>query len=333
MACVGAVIGAGFASGREIVTFFTRYDVHSWWLIMLSVGSIMCLSALCMRRAAERGVTCWCGLYGNRPAWVRHGAQLCAMLLMAITGGAMVSASGHMIELLWPSSWAYPIGAVGSLVLAWIIGHGSLKPLSWISGTLTALFLAAIVAVLANDPARQAVQLLPPPNFAELLWAAVRAVAYAAMNLTLAIGVVCRCAKRSKRGICRLAATFGLLLMALLFVSNYLYAKHPELLGESFPIVRLLSLFGREGFVVSVVMMYLAIFTTLVAIVYAMRSAVEERVKEPFVRVLCTLGPPLAISGVGFAGIVDGLYAPAGLICLAAVFLPLRGMRAKRLRS
>lgn len=323
VACVGAVIGAGFASGREIVAFFTRYGMHAWWLILLSVGTMMALSALCMQRAAQLHAACWCDLYVRNAAWVRQAAQLCATLMMAITGGAMVSASGHMIALLWANSWAYPVGAVGTLALAWLTGHGSLKPLSWISGVLAALFLAAMLAVLAADPPRQVVRVAASPDTGALLWAAVRAVAYAAMNLTLAIGVVCGCAGRSRRGICRLAATFGLLLLPLLLVSNYLYAKHPELLGEAFPIVRLMRLFARNGFVVSVLMMYLAIFTTLVAVVYAVRGAVERRAKRPLMQLLLTVGPPLLVSCVGFEGIVDTLYAPAGMVCLAAIFGPL----------
>jgi len=35
------------------------------------------------------------------------------------------------------------------------------------------------------------------------------------------------------------------------------------------------------------------------------------------------MGLPLAVSAVGFAGIVDGLYTPVGLGCLGLVFLPM----------
>lgn len=53
IACVGAVIGAGFASGREVVTFFSRYGAHSWWLILLSALVMMLLCAISMREAGR----------------------------------------------------------------------------------------------------------------------------------------------------------------------------------------------------------------------------------------------------------------------------------------
>ncbi|MEG2208957.1 MAG: hypothetical protein RR065_12685, partial [Clostridia bacterium] len=136
LACVGAVIGAGFASGREVISFFTRYDVHSWWLILLSAITTTGLCALCMRNANGGCATCWCDLYRGSHKLVRLGAQLCATLLMAVVGGAMISASGHMVAMLWPSAWAYPIGAVGTMLLAWRVGFGGTKPLTLASAVL-----------------------------------------------------------------------------------------------------------------------------------------------------------------------------------------------------
>lgn len=51
-ACLGAIVGAGFASGREVVAFFTRYGVHARWLIPLSAMTLALLCALCMGRCA-----------------------------------------------------------------------------------------------------------------------------------------------------------------------------------------------------------------------------------------------------------------------------------------
>lgn len=337
MACVGAVIGAGFASGREVVTFFSRYGAHSWWLILLSALVMMLLCAISMREASRLCAKSWCSIYSKSPKPVQFGTQVCVALLMAVTGGAMVSAAGHMIALLWPSEWAYPVGAVGTLLLAWFIGFGGTRPLSVISGVLATLFLIAVVMVLACEPGGEAavVPLNAPPAFGTLLWAAVRASAYAAMNLTIAIGVICKCAKRSKRGVCRLSALFGFTLIALLFLSNYLYLKHPELENEAFPVVRLLSGFGRPGFVASVLLLNLAIFTTLIAIVCTLRNAVDAHVKTPTLSAIATLGLPLAVSVVGFAEIVESLYAPAGLGCFVLVFVPLmiRRRRAGRQKA
>ena len=61
-ACLGAIVGAGFASGREVIAFFTRYGAHARWLIALSAGCWRCFvpCVWMWRSGAERaaGGTC-----------------------------------------------------------------------------------------------------------------------------------------------------------------------------------------------------------------------------------------------------------------------------------
>ena len=324
-ACVGAVVGAGFASGREVVTFFSQYGAHSWWLILASAVASMAFCGLCMRAARRGCANGWYGLYEGESAFTRAMARLCGVLLITVVGGAMVSASGHIVTLLWPSDWAYPVGAVGTLLLAWGLGFGSLKPYSFISWALTAALMLAVLCALRLETLTglPAVPVRAEAGFWTLARALLRAVCYAAMNITIAIGIVCGCAGRSGRSACRTSALFGLMLIALLFVCNHLYLLEPELEGEAFPIVRVLSGFGRAGFIASAALLYLAILTTLVALVRALRSAVESYRLKPVPTALATLAPPVLLSVVGFSEIVAGLYAPIGFLCMIFILLPL----------
>lgn len=330
MACVGAVIGAGFASGREIVVFFTRYGIHSWWLIALASTAMMLLCALCMRCAIRcDGMACWCAMFQKR----NRSAEICTVLLMAVTGGGMISAAGQMVALLWPHEWAYSLGSVGTLLMAWGCSFSHTKTYGWLGSGLTALFLVIVLWLIICVPADGSIALGPSPSLQDHASAAARAVGYAAMNMTLAIGVVCRCTGRSMRDIRRLSGIFGAAMAVLLCISNGLYMRHPALFDLPFPIVSLLAGFGRKGFIISVILLYLSIGTTLVAVMYALRTAVEAYVHSSCPRMILSMGLPLAISAVGFSGIVEGMYAPAGAICLLVVFVPLvkktRGSKEK----
>lgn len=329
LACVGAVIGAGFVSGREVISFFSRYGGHSWWLITLSVAVMMILCTLCMRRAGFACRDNWCDLYMGEYPVIRWITSFCAVLLLVIIGGAMVSAAGHMVMLLWPSEWAYSLGAVGTLGAAWLLSGGGVKPLAWVSSVLTMVLLLGMLMMLKADIPPQTVAITQPAGPLTLGWAAVRAVAYASMNMAIAIGVVCRigcgCSRRNDRQ----SALFGLLMISLLFISNHLYLKHPELMTETFPVVRLFINFGRTGYVMSVILLYLAVFSTLIAVVYALKMAISAHIRSKTLACAVTLGSPLAVSAVGFMSIVDELYAPIGLLCLGLMFAPLMLFRQK----
>ncbi len=312
-ACVGAMVGAGFASGREVMVFFTRYGSFSWWLIALTSIVIVWLCALCMRgKTAGRE---WTDLFGKG----KHLAVLVSGGLMIITAGAMIAAAGHLIALLWANEWAYAIGAATTVILAWIASGGSVRMLGWISAGLSILLVGILIVAFGVQLQESAV-LKTGHSLTELLSAGVCSASYAAMNMMLAVGVVSRCAGCGKW----VPWCVGMMIGFLLGLSNALYIRHPEILEEGFPLIAIINRFGRAGFLTGVILLYLSVFTTLTAVICALRAAFEQRFVSRNLCIALTLGLPLVVSCAGFSGIVDGMYAPAGLICLITVFAPMQ---------
>ena len=317
LTCVGAVIGAGFASGREIIVFFTQYGTHGIWLIVLSAMVMAGLCFLCMRAAGNAADLQWCNLMRKQPV-----LQWSMLALLVITAGAMISAAGHMIALLWHHDRAYAVGAVGTLLAAWWMGFGSLKPLGLLGAVLTMALLCALMAALLHEPK----QIIPlsgnVENQVAFIDAVLRATGYAGMNMALANGVVWRCAKETRHA-GRVAGMFGWLIGVLLMLGHCVYQRFPEVHTSEFPIIALLSAYGRSSYLFSIALLYLSIITTLTSVLYALRTAVEGYTEHWGVQVMLCLGLPLAISCIGFAGIIDRFYAPAGWLCLLIVFLPM----------
>ncbi len=305
LACLGAVIGAGFASGREMVAFFSRYGSYAPWLSIIAAAAMALLCWLCMERRVEE----WSCLYAGEPVWIRFGAKLCVMVLLILTGGAMLSAAGHVFKLCFEWEWAYAVGVAGTLLMAWQMGNNRLRAMSLLSAGLSMIFIA-MVCLAMLIPRGEAIALEAEEK---LGLPALNAVGYAGMNMTLAIGVTCKCSSERRNGLT--AVWFGGMMLVLMLASNQLYQRHPEWMEGAFPIVQVMSGFGRLGFWLSASLIYLAVFTSLTAVLCALRSAVKS---------MCIgMGLPLVVSCIGFEGIVDGLYAPAGLLCLALVFMPL----------
>lgn len=329
---VGAVIGAGFASGREVVSFFSVYGEWSWALILLTVLVMSLLCWLCLRRS-DAGSGCrWCAVYPEHRPLVRRLAEGCVLFLQMLMGGSMVSAAGHMAQLAIPVRFAYALGTAVTIALALLLGLTGTRPAAALTALLAAAFLLAAAALLIFDRGEQAASLARPIDVPRLLDGAWRAVAYAALNLSLAIGVICRCGGCSCRTSGRSTVLFGLWMVGLLFLSNFLYLKHPQVQGSAFPLVTLLSRFGRAGFAISLFIMYLAILTTLSAGLYALRTGLEKYLSRPAAIALSVL-LPLLFSSAGFESLVERWYAPAGILCLILVFVPLACTGAKNFRN
>lgn len=312
---VGAIIGAGFVSGREVVSFFSRYGAHSWWLIGLAVLTMIFLCSLCMHCMEDRRECAICCPESPLARW-------CLLSVLMVLAGSMTAAAGHMIALLVPVKAAYLLGIVATLSIAWLFSNGSMKPLSALSFALTGLFLGMILLAL-KAPATQAAELAESPSIGGLVKAVLYAVGYGAMNIAVSMGVICRdgqCCPRDKN---RRSMVLGMVLCALLFLSNALYLKNPQVHDNAFPIVPFASGFGRVGYVACLVMLYLAVLTTLIALVLVLRNGLEQASLPGKAIMSMTLGLPAIISFVGFTEIVDHLYAPCGLFCLLILFLPM----------
>ena len=322
MMFVGAVIGAGFASGREVVSFFSCYGNASWWMILLSVCTMAGLCSLCLKRSHGTSGCGWCEMYAGDGLLTKGMAEVCVLFLQIVMGGSMISAAGHIAELAIPLRWAYLAGVMVTIGAALALGGASLRPMTVLSSVLSGTFVLAVLAVLVFDRGEVLAVPIAAASQQETACGAIRAVGYASMNIAISIGMVCRCGGCSCRVSNRSAVLFGLLMTALLFISNYLYLKHPELKKSTFPMVSLLGRFGRAGYGISLLLMYMAILTTLSAGLYALRTGLEARLSRKTAMVLTVL-LPLGVSFVGFESIVDRWYAPAGLLCLLLVFAPL----------
>jgi uncharacterized membrane protein YkvI len=163
--------------------------------------------------------------------------------------------------------------------------------------------------------------------------AGVSAIAYGCMNMAISLGVVCQCSRTTPRKICRTSVIFGWILSILFLLCNYVLLQHGELLHASFPIVELLNGMGRGGFLFSAIILYLAVLTTTIAIFCAIRNMGYPHTQNQWIVDGLTVGVPLLLSLIGFGQIVEDLYAPMGLLCLALVFLPALFMRHRKKKN
>lgn len=323
-ACVGAVIGAGFASGREIMVFFTRYGQWSWALILLAISLMCAICVLTMRHVVKAQCTQWCGLFTQKSKILRLSGETCVFLLMTVTGGAMLAAAGGLWALAVPVMHAHGLGMLLTMALAWLLARRSLGPLAALSRWMTAAILFAYLLILAQTAGLvAAVDVRPAGSPWDGVSAGVQALAYGAMNMAIALGVVCECANIGERQRCRTAVVFAWVMVALLFLSNYLYLQHPELQNEAFPIVKLLSGLGTMGFWISLVILYLAVLTSLIAVFRAIQKLGEQHPRYGKLLRFAAPCAPLAVSVIGFQGIVESLYAPIGICCLLFIFMPM----------
>lgn len=290
---VGAVVGAGLASGREIASFFARYGPWSYAGILLATGMLICLADTVIPAG-------WEG------RWTQRLWQVLLSFLLIATGGAMLSGAGEVAALVLPFHHAYWMGMVGTLALAWLLARRTNAGLAWVSRVLLAVLAVMIGMGLFIRPQR-AVQVSSDGGGAALL----RGVTYGGFNAALQWPILTGASlpPQERRRATRRA---GIVILLLLLLGNAVLQRHSALMSEQMPFLRMLSGYGQFGYCLGALSLYLAILSTLTACLRGLPG---------------NWLPPVGIISVsllGFTGVVTWAYPLLGGGCfvmlLAAKF-------------
>ena len=299
------MIGAGFASGREIVAFFSVYGPLSWGLCALSGAGMGALVGKGLRLSAPGDM-----LPGGSEGLGR--AFLLAIFLAV--AGAMTAAAGELAALTVPLHNVRWIGSLFTLLLAMALSRRSMKVLPRLGKVLVPLLLMAWV-LCALLPGKKTDQALLPS-----LWEGVKggvfALCYGAMNVMLAVGPLCQagkaCTERQRK---RVAWISGWMLGGLLLCGNAVFLYHgSDVLDQPLPVVFLLRGYGKTGYDLSAALLYLAVLTTLIPLFQGMEKLLWEKAGkygQVTLGALCFL-----LSLAGFGPLVERVYPALGLICL-----------------
>lgn len=288
---VGAVVGAGLASGREIASFFTRYGGWSFAGIILAVGVLICLADTQIPRS-------WQG------KWLEKVWHILLTLLLVVTGGAMLSGAGEIAALTLPLHGAYLLGILGTLALSWILANKTVSGLAWVSKILLCILAVLIVTGLLL-PQMKAVCIYE--NSVPV--ALIRGLTYGGFNAALQAPIMATASCYPKTDKKRAARYAGLLILCLLTLGNAVLLRHSALVSEPMPFLKMMSGYGKAGYYLGSISLYLAILSTL--------TACLRGIKGKFLAAVSIL----LVSLFGFTGVVETAYPILGGGCFLMLLI------------
>jgi uncharacterized membrane protein YkvI len=321
---VGAVMGAGFASGQEIQQFFARFG--RWGLAGVVVSAVLfSLLGWGMLDLQER----W--KISSYPEFFEHllgrkwgnWADKLVSVLLFLGMLAMISGSGALFyEYFGFSRWLGIFLTCSVIVLAlWFQGEGVL----WINSVLIPLKFVFCLGIgtaaifLATSGDGEGIVVLASPIVKH--WA-VSAVLYVSFNLTLAMVVFASLGRDIQRPGARLGAVLGGAALGIFaFVIGAALLRFPDILGLEIPMVAVAGKLGDWPAFFYVAVLWLTMITAAIGNGFSLISRVVDSGKMSYgpatILLLVLLVP---VSGVRFSQIVQFVYPLFGYIGL--VFLP-----------
>ncbi|MBR2989237.1 MAG: hypothetical protein IKC64_05905 [Clostridia bacterium] len=305
---IGTVIGAGFASGREIVAFFGFAPSP---VIALAVALAVFIFTLGYLTAVKKAKATTLVEYHDEIAGRFSPVLSCVILAnCAVTVSAMLSGLDALFSEIYPLKPLYSI--IGGILCVTVTARGRNRLLS-ANGVIVPLLVFIIVAVCLSKASD-----FYCFNHAERILYAVPYVGLNAMlsssaivgekDLTTAQSVLISL-------ICALAiGTLTLLIILALSTGNYANASMPIVaISQENPVLFSLAFVGLGC----------AIFSTLISAHSVLTEWVTPVVGNRTLSSIITICACLSLSFIGFKQVVDTLYPATSILSIAYAIVTL----------
>jgi len=311
---VGTVVGAGFATGKEIVQFFTQYGaigmvtiaLSGWLFIFLGTRLMMMANRLHARSYEQMNAY----LFGKVGVVVN---VFMFFVLFSVTS-VMLSGAGAVFEeqLHMPAF----VGLVLTVLLAFVTMLFGLNGILSVNLIVVPLMIAFSLSISFMNGG-EIVWTKPP------LAAFFSPFAYVAFNLAMAqVVLVPLAAEVNDEKVIRLGGWLGGLLLMFILLSSHLSLSFlPELQSYSIPMAEVVKRSLASFYWLYVVIIYGEIFTSFIAGVFGLHRKLALFFPNPMFVLAALLLAMYAFSLVGYHALLTVLYPLFGYMSIVFIFL------------
>ncbi len=327
VAYAGAVIGAGFVSGREVVQFFAVHGGRGL------AGAALATLAFAGLGAAAAYLSRLSGRHDYRDLVVhvsgpRLGEGFSVLMTLTLASALAIMLAGGGALAHQQLGWDYTAGTAATSSVIVLILVSDLRGLLWVNGVLVPLLLsgqlAVAIATLRASPIPLARLVNISPAAAGLPWW-LMALLYAGYNLVVGLSILPPATRRAKSpGEAAFAALAGGLVLGFcaLATTALSLALWPTVAGVDIPTAYAVAQRwpGRQGLVS--VALWLAMVMSGTANAYGLGTRLAKLLRGPINRwavaavVIC-----LPVTKLGFARAIAILYPMAGAGGLAVIIV------------
>ncbi|WP_368654080.1 hypothetical protein AB4Y30_03300 [Ornithinibacillus sp. 4-3] len=327
-AFIGIIVGAGFASGQEILQYFTSFGYIG------TVGAIVSTTLF-----AYLGMNLV--MLGSRLQTTSHkeviykisgrylGYIVDAIIIFTLFGVGVVMVAGAGATLNQEFGLTPFLGSLLLTILILLTVMLNVEKVIAIIGGITPALIAAVVLISIyciftfDKPLDELNEIAVQQKSALSHWF-ISAINYVSFNIAVgaAMALVMGGAEKNER-IAKFGGLFGGLSLGILIVLSHLaiFSKIDQTIGYDMPMLKIVNDISPNLSLVMAVVLFGMIFNTGVGMFYAFVARfVKMNTKKANIMIVVTLAAGFALSFVGFTDLVSLFYPIIGFLGLFLVF-------------
>ncbi|MBT2573605.1 hypothetical protein J7E26_06515 [Bacillus sp. ISL-51] len=318
---VGTVVGAGFATGREIVEFFLRFGWIGLFGIVVSGLMFTFLGAKIMIISKRINAASYQEL--NNYLFGQSVGRIVNMFMMFILLGVtsvMLSGAGALFhEQL---GWTAQAGILLTMGLSFVVMTSGVKGVFGVNVLVVPLLLSFSFIVAADSfvftAARNTEEWVWPDRWNWLL----SAVSYGALNLSLAQAVLVPLANEmTSEKVIRRGAYLGAGLLTLVLFASFLsLSVLPNVQEYEIPMAQVVYLFSRSLHIIYLFIIFGEVFTSVIGNLYGLEKQLNSflHIKSTYIYGGILIFAYI-VSQIGYGQLISTVYPLFGYVSLAFI--------------
>lgn len=319
---IGTVVGAGFATGREIVEFFTKYGVFGLAGILLAgilfmfVGTKLLILSKRIRATSYQDVMIY--LFG-----VRFGRFVNIFMLIVLLGLTSIMLSGAGAIFREQLGLSVRLGVIITILLTIAVMTFGVKGLFSVNLIVVPMLVVFSLLLAVQAFSIESFEFRPNKSSDSYKWI-ISSFSYAAFNLTMASAVLVPLAnevndeKILKRG----GMLGGFLLTAILVSSHIALSTLPNVVEFDIPMAEVMKSTIYAVYYIYIAVIYGEVFTSVIGNLYGLERQIVSIIKVPRMIIVCGILCLAAfISKIGYSSLISSLYPIFGYVCLGMLVL------------
>lgn len=321
---VGTIVGAGFATGKEIVQFFTQYGAWGTCGVLISgllfvwVGTKIMLLAADVKARSYKDLNVH--LFGPVIGGLFNGLVL--IVLLGVTAVMLSGAGAVFHEQI---GWSAQLGFLITIGLCYVFLLRGLDGVMAVNTVVVPLMIVFTILIAFLHPSYQDTNPLLPSLTAQpvnIHWL-ISALSYVSLNLLTAQAVLVPLGGeiRNRRVIQRGGLLGGVVLTLLLLAGHIALKGSPAVMSYQVPMAELIKALGSVIHLLFILVIFGEIFTTFIGNIYGLRRHLAQLfgIKEHYVMAILLAGVYL-ISQIGYGPLLTHLYPFFGYLGLLYMF-------------
>jgi len=326
MVFVGTIVGAGLASGQEIVYFFTRFGKWSFLSLLLPLLLYVFIGRMVIILAVKYNLRSYDELMTKvSPGILGKITGIFTTLHLLSSSSIIVAGSGALIHQYFHVS-KY-IGTVIMVFIAIIALLRNTKGLveinSFIVPSLT-LVIITIFILYIRFSSNLTVNFSNFPQFREQNFWLVSAILYGGFNIMGCSGVLTPLSNETKKTKPLIVGLFlGAFLLTLLslIINLMLTLNVPNIFKYEIPLLYVAHRFGSIFQVTLLIIIFAEMFSTIVSDVFSISRTLGTSFKLGYKKALfLVMLIIIPISRLGFGNLIATLYPIFGVVSLIFLF-------------